>query len=94
MIRNYFLKILFSAIFILLFSTKFVDVTVGERLYEYPLETAWKATGIPLQEIDIEAWMRLNDRRLTLYELQELAGRIQKKIKPSPQNQDDYRGTR
>lgn len=80
MIRNFFMKILFSAIFILLFSTKFVDVTVGERLYEYPLETAWKATGIPLQEIDIEAWMKLNDRRLTLYELREIAGRIQKKL--------------
>lgn len=81
MLRNYILKMLLSAGFLLLFSTKFVDVTIGERLYEYPLETAWKATGIPLQEVDTEAWLKLNDRRVGIYELKEIAGRIRKKLK-------------
>lgn len=81
MLRSYLLKMLLSAGFLLLFSTKFVDVTIGERLYEYPLETAWKATGIPLREVDIEAWLKLNDRRVSIYELKEIAGRVQKKLK-------------
>lgn len=81
MLRSYMLKMLLSAGFLLLFSTKFVDVTIGERLYEYPLETAWKATGIPLREVDTEAWLKLNDRRVSIYELKEIAGRIQKKLK-------------
>lgn len=84
MIRNFLFKMLISAGFLLIFSTKFVDVTIGERLYEYPLETAWKATGIPLREVDTEAWMKLNDRRLSLYELKENASQIQKKLKIRP----------
>ncbi len=80
MIRDFFLKMLVSAGFLLIFSTKFVDVTIGERLYEYPLETAWKATGIPLREVNTEAWLKLNDQRLSLYELKEMAGKIQKKL--------------
>ncbi len=80
MVRNFFLKMLLSAGFLLLFSTKFVDVTIGERLYEYPLESAWKATGIPLREINTAAWMKLNNRRLSLYELKEIARQIQRKL--------------
>ncbi|NLW46722.1 MAG: hypothetical protein GXY86_05250 [Firmicutes bacterium] len=79
--RGYLLKMLLSIGFLLLFSTKFVDVTIGERLYEYPLETAWKATGIPLQEVDTEAWLKLNDRRVSIYELKEIAGGLRKKLK-------------
>ena len=80
MVKRFIAKMLFSTVFLLLFSTKFVDVTIGERLYEYPLETAWHATGIPLGEVNTEAWLKLNDRRLTLYELKDLAGEIQKKL--------------
>ena len=80
MFQKYLLKMLLSAGFLLIFSTKFIDVTIGERLCEYPLETAWKATGIPLREVDTEAWMKLNDRRLSLYELKTIAGQIQKKL--------------
>lgn len=81
MIRNFLIKLLLSAGFLLLFSTKFVDVTIGERLYEYPLETAWKATGIPLKEVDTEAWLKLNDRRISLYEMKEIGVTIQKRLK-------------
>ncbi len=81
MIKNFFIKMLLSVGFLLLFSVKFVDVTIGEKLYEYPLETAWKATGIPLREVETEAWMRLNNRRISFYELKEVAGEIQKKLK-------------
>lgn len=80
MIRNFLIKMLLSAGFLLIFSTKFIDVTIGERLYEYPLETAWKATGVPLREVNTEAWMKLNDRRLSIFELKELAGQVQKKL--------------
>lgn len=80
-IRNFLFKMLLSAGFLLLFSTKFVDVTIGERLYEYPLETAWKATGIPLKEVDTQAWLKLNDQRIGLYEMKEIGVQIQKKLK-------------
>ncbi len=80
MIRNFILKMLISAGFLLIFSTKFVDVTIGERLYEYPLETAWKATGIPLSEVNTESWLKINDQRLSLYELKQFAAELQKKL--------------
>lgn len=80
MVKRFIARMLFSTVFLLLFSTKFIDVTVGERLSEYPLETAWQATGIPLREVNTEAWLRLNERRLSLYELKELAEEIQRKL--------------
>lgn len=80
MVKRFIAKMLFSTVFLLLFSTKFVDVTIGERLFEYPLETAWLATGIPLREVNTEAWLKLNDRRLTLYELKNLAEEIRRKL--------------
>lgn len=84
MIRDFLIKMLISTGFLMIFSTKFVDVTVGERLSEYPLETAWKATGIPLREINTESWLKLNERRLSLYELKALAKEIQKKLNLKP----------
>lgn len=82
--RNFLIKMLISTGFLMIFSTKFVDVTVGERLSEYPLETAWKATGIPLREVSTESWLKLNERRLSLYELKALAEEIQKKLNLKP----------
>ncbi|MGE5604996.1 MAG: YwmB family TATA-box binding protein [Bacteroidota bacterium] len=80
MIRSFLVKMLISAGFLMIFSTKFVDVTIGERLYEYPLETAWKATGIPLREVNTESWLKLNDSRLSLSQLKRFAEDIQKKL--------------
>ena len=80
MIRNFLIKMLISTGFLMIFSTKFVDVTIGERLSEYPLETAWKATGIRLREVNTESWLKLNDSRLSLYQLKRSAEEIQKKL--------------
>ena len=55
-------------------------MTIGERLAEYPLETAWKATGIPLREVNTESWLKLNESRLSLSQLKLFAEEIQKKL--------------
>lgn len=83
-IRNFLVKMLISTGFLMIFSTKFVDVTIGERLYEYPLETAWNATGIPLREVNTESWLKLNDSRLSLSQLKRFAEEIQKKLNLKP----------
>jgi hypothetical protein len=78
--KSYFVKMLAALAFLLLFSTKFVDVTIGEQLYEHPLETAWKATGLPLSEVSTETWMQLNERWTPLQELKNLAERIKQRL--------------
>ena len=81
MIKKFLIRISLSLLFLLLFSLKFVDATIGEKIYEHPLESAWKTTGIRLETITTEAWMKVNERWLTVYELKELAYQIQTKLK-------------
>lgn len=78
--KQFLLKLLMAGIFLILFSFKFTDVSIGERIYEHPLETAWEASGLKLQSITTESWMKLNDRWLTAYELKELANNIKEKL--------------
>ena len=80
MVRRFLVKMVLAASFLLLFSLKFVDVTIGENFAEYPLETAWKATGLPITEIDTETWMRFNSRWMSVYELKNTADQIRVKL--------------
>jgi hypothetical protein len=80
MIRNFLVKMPISTGFLMVVSIKFVDVTIGERLYEYPLETAWKATGVALSEVSTESWLKINDRRQSLYQLKQIGAELQKKL--------------
>jgi len=80
MIKRFLVKMLFSALFLLAFTLKYVDVSIGERLYEHPLESAWKTTGLRLETVSTEAWMKVNDNWLTVYELKKLAEKIQTKL--------------
>jgi hypothetical protein len=73
LLKKYLINMGFAALFLLLFSVRFVDVTIGEKLFEFPLETAWKVTGIPLAEVNVEAWMKLNDQWLTVAEIKRIA---------------------
>ena len=80
MLKTNLVRLSLAAIFLLFFSLRFVDVTIGEKLYEYPLETAWKATGLALTEVSTETWMKLNDRWLTVTELKTVAEQIKGKL--------------
>lgn len=80
MVKQFLLKLLMAGIFLILFSFKFTDVSIGERIYEHPLETAWEASGLRVQSVTTESWIKLNDRWLTAYELKELANDIKEKL--------------
>ncbi len=80
MVKRFVTKMTLASAFLLLFSLKFVDVTIGEQLYEHPLETAWKATGIPLTEVSTETWMQLNQRWMPVSELKTMGGRIKQDL--------------
>lgn len=81
MFKKTLIRLSVSAIFLLAFSLRFVDVIIGEKLYEYPLETAWKATGLPLNQVLTETWMKLNDQYLSINELKTVASQIKDKLK-------------
>lgn len=77
MLKRYMAKMTIAAVFLLFFSSRFVDVTIGEKLHEYPLESAWKATGIPLTAVDTATWMKLNDNWLSARQLAAKAKELQ-----------------
>lgn len=81
LVKNYLIKMTLSGLFLLLFSLRFVDMTIGETITEHPLETAWKVTGLPLKEISTETWMKYNDQWLNVYDLKIIAGEIKEKLK-------------
>jgi len=76
--KTFLLKMMIALLALVIFSIRFVDATIGESLYEHPLETAWKETGITLEGISTEAWFKVNDRLLTGAELKELAGGVER----------------
>lgn len=80
MIKKFLLKLTISAIILLAFSLKFNDVTIGENIIEYPLETAWKATGLPIKEIATESWMRVGRQWQSIPELKDIAGRVKRQL--------------
>ena len=80
MIRGFLFKMFLAGIFLALFSIKFVDVTIGEQMYEYPLAIAWEATGIPLGEVATETWTQLNNHWTPLDELKKMADKIQQQL--------------
>ncbi|MCL6589065.1 MAG: YwmB family TATA-box binding protein [Firmicutes bacterium] len=80
MLKKYLARMGLSTVFLLIFSVRFVDVTIGEKLFEFPLETAWKVTGIPLAEVRVEAWMKLNDQWLAAPDLNRMARTLSRKL--------------
>lgn len=76
--KTFLVKMLIALLSLVLFSIRFVDATIGESLYEHPLETAWKETGITLEAVSTEAWFKVNDRWLTVVELKELSREVER----------------
>jgi hypothetical protein len=95
-LKRYLIKLLLAAGFLLLFSLRFVDTTIGADVWEDPLESGWRTTGLPLEEVDTETWLKLNNRWLKVAELEQLAQQIMAKLRMRPQTtpvsgvQDNY----
>jgi hypothetical protein len=77
MVKRFFIRLLAAVVFLLLFSLRFVDATVGEKIWADPLESGWKGTGLVLEEVETETWMKLADRRMTVNELKNAAKKMQ-----------------
>jgi hypothetical protein len=95
-LTRYLIKLLIAAVFLLLFSLRFVDTTIGANTWEDPLESGWKTTGLTLEEVNTETWLKLNDRGLTVAELKQTAQQIKAKLRVRLQTdlvsgiQDEY----
>jgi hypothetical protein len=95
-LKRYLIKLLLAALFLLLFSLRFVDTTIGADVWEDPLESGWKTTGLTLEEINTETWLKVNDRWLTVAELKQLAQQITAQLRVRLQTepvgglQEDY----
>jgi hypothetical protein len=95
-LKRYLIKWLMAAGFLLLFSLRFVDTTIGASTWEDSLESGWKTTGLALEEVNTETWLKLNDRWLTVTELKRTAQQIIAKLRVRLQTdlvsgiQDDY----
>jgi hypothetical protein len=76
MIKRFGCRLAAAAVFLLLFSLRFVDATMDEKIWTDPLESGWKSSGLVLEEVDTETWMKLADRWMKLSELQKVAQRM------------------
>lgn len=76
MIKDFLVKMLIAALILVFLSLKFVDVTVGENIAEYPLEVGWQAIGLPLKQIETQTWLCLNQDWHGLTELKAIAEKI------------------
>jgi hypothetical protein len=79
-LKRYVIRLSLAAFFLLLFSLRLVDRTIGISAWEDPLESGWKSTGLALEEVSTETWLKLNDRGLSVSELKATAGKIRKKL--------------
>jgi hypothetical protein len=95
-LKGYLIKLLIAAGFLLLFSLRFVDTTIGAGVWEDPLESGWRSTGLALEEVNTETWLKLNNRWLDVAALERTARQIMTKlrmklqVKPISGLQADY----
>jgi hypothetical protein len=79
-LKRYIIRLSLTAFFLLLFSLRLVDRSVWVGAWEDPLESGWKTTGLTLEELSTETWLKLNDRGLSVSELKVTAQKIQEKL--------------
>lgn len=78
--KNFLVRLLLAAVSLPLFSLQFADITIGESRNQHPVELAWKATGLKIEIVSTEAWLKLNDQWLVGNKLKELGKRIAKEF--------------
>jgi hypothetical protein len=80
-LQRYLIRLVAAAGFLLLFSVRFVDTTIGAHIWEDPLESGWKSTGLALEEVNTETWLKLNNRWLDVAALERTARQITAKLR-------------
>lgn len=81
MVRRFMLRMLFSLFFLFLFTMKYVDMTFSLALANHPLLMGWEGTGIPVLEIEIEGWKKINNEFANSTILEEIAVDLEKQLK-------------
>lgn len=81
MFRSFLRKLLFSVCFLFLFTMRYVDQTFSVALNDHPLLTGWEGIGVPLTEIQIEGWKKLNSEFMATADLLKLAGKVEQRLK-------------
>ena len=91
MFRRYLLKMLFSLLFLCFFTVRYVDLSFSLALATHPLVMGWEGTGIPVQEIEIEGWKKLNQQYNNSAQLKKI-GRSGEEVKIKTHRHADDRG--
>ena len=83
MFQCFLRKMLFSLCFLFLFTMRYVDLTFSVAINDLPLLAGWEGVGVPLAEIEIEGWKKLNSelwkRRIWRKSLANLEKRLKLK---------------
>ncbi|NLY90905.1 MAG: hypothetical protein GX081_04775 [Firmicutes bacterium] len=81
MFRAFLRKILFSLCFLFLFTMRYIDQTFSVAINDHPLLAGWEGMGVPLTEIQIEGWKKLNSEFMASADLMKLATSVEKRLK-------------
>lgn len=80
MLRRYLLKIASSYLFLVLFTMNYTDATLSIPLGEHPLALAWDALGIPVEEVRIEGWKKVDEHFHYLEKMERLAETYRRRL--------------
>lgn len=81
MFKRFIRKMLFSFCFLFLFTMRYVDRTFSVAITDLPLLVGWEGVGVPLAEIQIEGWKKLNTDFMDTQQLGKLAANLEKRLK-------------
>ncbi len=60
---------------------RYVDQTFSVAINDHPLLAGWEGIGVPLTEIQIEGWKKLNSEFMASADLMKIAGNVQQRLK-------------
>ncbi|NLM37137.1 MAG: hypothetical protein GX202_03305 [Firmicutes bacterium] len=81
MFKRFIRKMLFSLCFIFLFTMRYVDQTFSVALNDLPILAGWESVGVPLAEIQIEGWKKLNTDFMDTQQLGKVAANLEKRLR-------------
>lgn len=81
MFHRFLRKMLFSLCFLFLFTMRYVDLTFSVALNDLPILVGWEGVGVPLAEIEIEGWKKLNTDFMNTTDLAKIATSLEKRLK-------------
>ena len=60
---------------------RYVDLTFSVALNDLPLLIGWEGVGVPLVEIEIEGWKKLNSEYMETTDLAKIVANLEKRLK-------------